>query len=357
MKKRVYVLYGGKSCEHEVSVESALNIINELDKNKYDVFALYINNDGIWTKPFQIKISLTASDLKQLATFKYSQIQSLFDFFVGTLNKNSIVFPVIHGTYGEDGKIQGMLEMFNIPYVGNGVGASSIAMDKILSKKLFDSQGIPQAKFISFSKKQFQSHKNLYVQLVEEQIGFPCFVKPANMGSSIGISRCITVEELLTAIDQALHYDHMVLIEEEIKGKEVLVALTGNEEIRCSLPGEWQRSISFFNYEDKYMDDELTPIIPAVLPQKTYENICSFAKKAYETLGCSGMLRADFFITKNHEIYLNEVNTIPGFTQHSMFPLLFQKSENKTYSELLDYLIDLGYSQHKLKNSLQYIRG
>ncbi len=357
MKNRVYVLYGGKSCEHDVSIASACNIINELDKNKYDVFSLYINNNGTWSKPFQIIKSITLTELKQLDTSKYSQIQSIFDFFVGVLNTNSIIFPVIHGTYGEDGKVQGMLEMFNIPYVGNGVSASSIAMDKTLSKKIFSSQDIPQAKYVSFSKKQFHSFKNSCVQLIEEEIGFPCFVKPSNMGSSIGINRCMTVEELFLAIEEAFNYDYMVLIEEEIIGREVLIAITGNEEIQCSLAGEWQRKISFFNYEDKYMDAELTPIIPAVLPKKTYLKMCSYAKNAYKTLGCSGMLRADFFITENHEIYLNEVNTIPGFTQHSMFPLLFQRSENKTYTELLDYLIQLGFSQHKQKNSLQYIKG
>lgn len=357
MKKKVYVLYGGKSCEHDVSVASAFNVINELNKEKYDVFALYINNNGTWTKPFQIKESVTEGDLKQLATSKYSQVQSLFDFLIGVLNEDCIVFPVMHGTYGEDGKIQGMLEILNIPYIGNGVGASAVAMDKIMSKKLFSAQEIPQAKFISFSKKQYESYKNSCTQLVKEEIGFPCFVKPSNMGSSIGISRCTSVEEINKAIKKAFGFDHFVLIEEEIIGKEVLVALTGNEKICCSLAGEWKRSVSFFDYEEKYMDDDLTPIIPAVIPKNTYLRLCYYAKKAFETLGCSGMLRADFFITEDQKVYLNEVNTIPGFTQHSMFPLLFQKTENRTYSELLDYLIDLGYSQHRLKNHLQYTKG
>lgn len=357
MKISIYVLFGGKSCEHEVSVASAFNVMNELNKDKYNVFALYINNKGTWTKPFQIKEPVTEEDFKQLATAKKSQVQSLFDFLSGVLNENSIVFPVMHGTYGEDGKIQGMLEMLNIPYIGNGVSASSIALDKIISKKLFNSQKIPQAKFISFSNKQYQSYKDSCIQLVKKEIGFPCFVKPSNMGSSIGISRCISEEEIYAAIEYALQYDRSVLIEEEIVGKEVLVALTGNEEIRCSLAGEWKRNVSFFDYEQKYMDDDLTPIIPAVIPKKTYLRICSYAKKVYETLGCSGMLRADFFITEDQKIYLNEVNTIPGFTKHSMFPLLFQKTENCTYSELLDYLIDLGFSQHRTKKHLQYTRG
>ncbi|NBI30112.1 D-alanine--D-alanine ligase family protein [Chengkuizengella marina] len=355
MKKKVFVLFGGKSGEHEVSVKSALNVLNELNKEKYVVFALYITRDGKWTSPWSVnEIKVTNKDI--LENSNRSQLSSFLEFLTNELDEDTIVFPVLHGTYGEDGKVQGLLDMLNIAYVGNDVGASALAMDKIISKKVFSYHDIPQVCFVTYIHSDFEIRPRFCIEEVTEKIGYPCYVKPANMGSSIGINRCENPQDLEEAMLEAFCYDHKIVVEQEIIGREVLVALTGNESIRCSVAGEWKRNVSFFDYEDKYMDNDLSPIIPANITDDTYLKVCSYAETAYRALGCSGMLRADFFITETNEIYLNEVNTIPGFTQHSMFPLLVQKTEGCTYSELLDQLIHLGFLKHKQKNKLQYHR-
>lgn len=353
VKTKVFVLYGGKSGEHDVSVSSALNVLNELNRDSYKVFGLYITRDGKWTKPWLVNDEVV-SEKEMMQSSILSQTQSILEFLLSGIDEKSIVFPVMHGTYGEDGKVQGLLDMLNLPYVGNGVGASAVAMDKILSKKLFSYHGIPQATFVAFTHEQFINNSHACLKEVSTLIGLPCYVKPSNMGSSIGISHCRSKDDLETAILEAFRFDQKVIIEEEIEGKEVLVALTGNQSIRCSMPGEWKREATFFSYEDKYMDAALTPLIPADIPDETYLKMCEYAKTAYQALGCSGLLRADFFITAQQEIYLNEVNTMPGFTKHSMFPLLNQTSMNCTYSELLDQLISLGFSQYEQKNQIQY---
>ncbi|MFS0783663.1 D-alanine--D-alanine ligase family protein [Bacillus sp. 1P06AnD] len=353
MKKKVYVLFGGKTGEHDVSVSSAVNVLNELNKELYDVFALYITRDGIWTRPWQMN-GQEVTEAAVLRTSPLSQTHSILELLLSINDENSIVFPVMHGTFGEDGKLQGLLEMMNIAYVGNGVAASAVAMDKVLAKKVFSCHSIPQAAFIAFQEDEYKRNPYGCLQRATEEIGYPCYVKPANMGSSIGITRCLSRADLEGAIMAAFQYDYKILIEEEIQGKEVLVALTGNQMIRCSMAGEWKREASFFGYEDKYMDAGLTPIIPADISDDIYLKMCEYAKEAYRALGCTGMLRADFFITENQSIYLNEVNTIPGFTKHSMFPLLVQASENCSYSEVLDQLIKLGALQFKKMDTLHY---
>ncbi|SDB97155.1 D-alanine--D-alanine ligase family protein [Shouchella lonarensis] len=355
MKKKVFVLYGGKSGEHDVSIASALNVLNALNKTYYDVFAIYMTREGKWTEPWKVgDTPISETDMRKTTTTSYTE--SLRTFLASGLDEQSIVFPVMHGTYGEDGKMQGLLDMLHIPYVGNGVAASAIAMDKVMSKELLNTHAIPQATFVAFTHAEYEEDESHCLQKAQDIVGVPCYVKPANMGSSIGISRCATKNELAQAILEAFRYDEKVLIEKEIVGKEVLIALTGNQNIRCSVSGEWQRDVSFFDYEDKYMDTNLTPIIPAQISDDTYSKLCAYAKTAFRALGCAGLLRADFFVTEDNDIYLNEVNTMPGFTAHSMFPLLVQKTEDCTYGELLDQLIMLGFARHDRNHRIQYTK-
>ncbi|MED1567576.1 D-alanine--D-alanine ligase family protein [Bacillus paramycoides] len=354
MKQKVFVLYGGKSAEHEVSLESALNVLNELNQDKYDVFAVYITPEGNWSKP---RLTCNGEILKSqlIMDTKDNLGQSMCE-FLQELDGNSIVFPVLHGTYGEDGKLQGMLEMLNIAYVGNDVLASAVGMDKVWSKKVFAQHLIPQTPHVYFNTEQYNHNKKNCIKDVVTQVGLPCYVKPSNMGSSIGISYCKTEEELVQAIEVAFLYDKKILIEKEIVGKEVIVGVIGNEKPHCSLAGEWKREQTFFNFEDKYEDEHLTPQIPAIIPDTTYLELCKYAKEAYTALEGSGLMRIDFFVTESNTIYLNEVNTLPGFTKHSMFPLLFDKTDGMKYSELLDHLIQLGLLKHSNKNNIQFRR-
>lgn len=356
MKKIVYVLYGGKSAEHQVSVDSAQNVLNELNKEFYDVFAVYITQEGLWCEPIKVD-SHEKLQRHQLIREAHCDLRSsIANFLTKVTTENSIVFPVLHGTYGEDGTLQGMLEMLNIPYVGNGVCTSAVGMDKIMSKKVFSDHNIPQTPFVYFNRDDFKQRDNYYVNLIQTMIGFPCYVKPANMGSSIGISRCLNQMELRQAISTAFSFDHKILIEKEVVGKEVIIGMTGNETLHCSLAGEWQREQKFFDYEDKYLDDDLTPQIPALISEETYQAICAYGKEAYNALDGTGLMRLDFFVTESEEIYLNEVNTLPGFTKHSMFPVLFEKTENLSYTQLLDRLITLGFNVHEQKRKLEFRR-
>lgn len=356
MKKKVYVLYGGKSAEHEVSIDSALNVLNELNKNRYDVFAVYITQEGIWTKPFRVE----KKEIKKEQLVKESNLElrlSLSQFFQNDFTNNSIIFPVLHGTFGEDGKLQGLLEMLDLPYVGNGVLSAVVGMDKVISKQIFAMHDIPQTAYKYFTKEQFLKDRGSYLSCVKKEIGFPCYVKPANMGSSVGISYCREELDLAQAIATAFLYDDKVLIEKEVVGKEVIVGVTGNgDQLKCSLAGEWKRGQQFFDYEDKYLDENLTPLIPAHIHKETYEQICHYAKLAYTSLDGAGLMRIDFFVTNNQRIYLNEVNTLPGFTKYSMFPVLIESTDGLSYSALLDRLIQLGFNSYEKRNRLHFRR-
>lgn len=355
MNKKVFVLYGGKSAEHQVSLDSALNVINELNKDKYDVFALYITQEGKWSRPQQVG----SEDLKshQLIMDTHHDLQmSICEFLEGDFDENSIIFPVLHGSFGEDGKLQGMLEMLDLAYVGNGVLASSVGMDKVMSKKAFEIHDIPHTPYVYYDHNSFKENESTHLDEIKTVIGFPCYVKPANMGSSVGISYCLNDLELMKAIQVAFKFDDKILIEKEIVGKEVIVGITGNNSLRCSLAGEWQRGQQFFDYDDKYSDDNLTPEIPALITDETYQKLCNYAKEAFRALDGAGLMRVDYFVTEDQDIYLNEVNTLPGFTKHSMFPVLFERTEGLSYSKLLDRFITLGFERHQSKNKLQFWR-
>jgi D-alanine-D-alanine ligase len=355
MKKKVFVLYGGKSAEHEVSLASALNVMNELNKDKYDVFAIYITQEGKWSSPYKVEREILKSH-QLIRDTQYDLRMSICAFLEEHSDQNSIVFPVLHGPFGEDGRLQGMLEMLDLAYVGNGVLASSVGMDKVMSKKAFEIHHIPHTPYVYYNHYSFQENERTCVNEIKTVIGFPCYVKPANMGSSVGISYCQNDSELMEAILTAFQFDDKILIEKEIVGKEVILGVLGNHSLTCSLAGEWQREQQFFDFDDKYLDDHLTPQIPALIPDETYQKLCIYAKEAFKALDGAGLMRIDFFVTEDQTIYLNEVNTLPGFTEYSMFPVLFERTENLSYSQLLDQLIMLGFEQYQNKSNLQFRR-
>lgn len=327
--KTIGIIYGGISTEHEVSIMSAKSVISNLNKEKYKIKELYINKYGKWF---------------EIIDGKKEEIYNL----IWVLKDLDIAFPVLHGVGGEDGTIQGMLEILGIPYVGCGVFASSVGMDKIYTKILFEKAEIPQTPYVyvknikdnyviideKFDEEEFEIKK------ITDKIKFPMFVKPSNSGSSVGVKKATNIEELKLAIENAGHYDNKILIEQGIDGKEVECAVLDVGEPIASTVGEIQSSEEFYSYDAKYNNSESKTIIPAKIEKKQIEEIKRLAIKAFKTIDGRHLSRVDFFIEKEtNKIYINEINTMPGFTQISMYPKLFEAVGIK-YSELLDKLIE-----------------
>ena len=316
-KLKIVVLFGGKSAEHEVSLNSAKNVIDALDKSKYEVTPIKINKDGIF-------------DLLNLKNF-------------------DVIFPVLHGPYGEDGSVQGFLKLINVPFVGASVLGSAVGMDKDFMKRLLNEAGIKNAKCIvvySGEKILFKNTKKI--------LGLPMFIKPANMGSSVGISKVKNEKEWDGAIKDAFKYDNKIIIEEMIVGRELECAILGNEKPIASKVGEVVLNASFYSYDAKYIDSDGALIeIPAKnLSKIEIKKIQGLALKAYKTLNCEGMGRVDMFLKENGEIYINEINTIPGFTNISMYPKLWEIS-GISKTKLLDKLIGLALERHKKEIKLK----
>ncbi|MBA4496287.1 D-alanine--D-alanine ligase [Paenactinomyces guangxiensis] len=357
-KLRVAVLFGGKSGEHDVSLSSAASVIQSMDPEKYEVIPMGITREGNW-KLGQESLPMIEGNMesKQL-----DQLQSQLPVVSGGSSKGNlpslqsdevdVVFPVLHGTYGEDGTIQGLLEIANLPYVGAGVLASSVGMDKVICKKIFAQEGLAQGKYTHFLNKQVKQQLEQVLDSIEKQFGYPCFVKPANLGSSVGISKARNREELIGALELAGKYDRKIIVEEFISAHEVEVAVLGNDEPQASVPGEIVSSNEFYDYKAKYIDGKSVMRIPADLPRDTAEAVRSMAVKAYKAIDCSGLARVDFFIRKdNGQILINEINTMPGFTPFSMYAKLWEHS-GLSYSELVSKLIDLAIDRHQEKEKL-----
>lgn len=265
-----------------------------------------------------------------------------------------VVLPLLHGTFGEDGTIQGLLEMANIAYVGAGVLASSVGMDKVMMKRVFEQEGLPQCIFRHFTRTQWEKDNAYFIMEIEVAIGYPCFVKPANLGSSVGISKAKNREELIEAIHSAFLYDRKVIVEENVNAREVEVAILGNDDPEASVVGEVVSTREFYDYKAKYVDGTSSMIIPAEIPDELSERIRELAIRAYQAVDGSGLSRIDFFIRKeDNQLFINEINTMPGFTPFSMYPLLW-KETGKPYAQLLDELIGLALKRHQDKQRLQY---
>ncbi|VEF49471.1 D-alanine/D-alanine ligase [Bacillus freudenreichii] len=342
---KLCLLYGGKSAEHEVSLQTAKAVIHALDKNKFDIFPIFITKQGQWIQGPQI--TEPVEDVKQL---QFSNGGN--ELMPQSLNAEfDMVFPLLHGPNGEDGTVQGLLEVLNIPYVGNGVLASSAGMDKVVMKNIFAQAGLDQVEYVSFIRSTWEEDREAAYKEVEETIGYPSFVKPANLGSSVGISKCDNREELVAAFEEAFRYDRKIIIEEGVNAREIEVGILGNDELACSVPGEIVPKKDFYDYEAKYADNTTELVIPADIPETDYDTVRDMAFTAYKALDCSGLARMDFFVTPDGRILINEVNTMPGFTPVSMFPLLW-KNTGVPYPELIERLVDLGRQRYEEKQKI-----
>ena len=360
MKKKLNIglIFGGRSGEHEVSLISARSIWNALDKNKYNIILIGISKKGYWHLGDSADFWIDHHDPKAIR-LNLEAIQIIAENKDGRifLTKNGenlshidVFFPITHGVFGEDGCLQGFLELLSAAYVGPNVLGSAVCMDKDVMKRLLIQAGISTARFYSLSRSQYNTK---FLDKITRDLKFPIFVKPANTGSSVGISKAKNKKELREAIEEAFQYDNKIVLEEHIQGREIECSVMGNEKPVASVPGEIKLKSEFYSYEAKYLDESLAMPIPvANLPKKTVKKIQELAIKVFKTLECEGMGRVDFFITPNGKIYVNEINTLPGFTSISMYPKMFEKSGLK-FPALLDKLIQLALNRQRRNDKLK----
>ena len=366
-KLRIGVIFGGRSGEHEVSLRSAESIINSIDKSKYEVVPIGITREGRWLTSGNATALLPAAVMgsnsqEQVAIIGDPTRQGLTRLDDGHRALSSepldAVFPVLHGTYGEDGTIQGLLEMAGVPYVGCGVLASSTGMDKITMKDLFRQAGLAIIEYEWFLRSSWEENPQAIVKRIGRSLGFPMFVKPANLGSSVGVSKATNKEELREAIDDAARYDRKIVVERAVDGREIEVSVLGNDEPIASLPGEIITGHEFYDYEDKYVDTTSRIEVPAKLPKKTIEQIQRAAVTAFRAIDGAGLARVDFFVERGtNRVIIKEINTMPGFTSISIYPKLWEAS-GIPYSELIDRLIQLALERHhdKARNLTSYVK-
>lgn len=358
MKIKLGLLYGGKSAEHEVSMQTALAVIKALDLAKFDIYPIYITKEGSWING--PKLTEPTESVEAL-TFSADKMMSPLTLQAHSTDENSessgydVIFPLLHGPNGEDGTVQGMLELLNLPYVGNGVLASSAGMDKVVMKNIFAQAGLPQVNYTWFIRSEWEKDMESAIQKVEEVCGYPCFVKPANLGSSVGVSKCNTADELKKAVVEAFQFDRKIIVEEGVIAREVELGVVGNDTPACSVAGEIipKTDFDFYDYSAKYVDGNSAMAIPAEIKEDEYKALSEMAITAFKSLDCSGLVRADFFLTKQGKVYINEVNTMPGFTPFSMFPLLW-KHTGLEYPQLIEKLVQLAIERHEEKQQIKY---
>ena len=355
---RVGILFGGRSAEHEISLLSAKNIIDAIDKSKYEPVLIGIDKSGRWlmndssefllnsTNPKLIALNKANSENVALAPQSEGKLTSLNS---GQLEKSvDVVFPILHGPLGEDGTIQGLLKLANVPFVGAGVLGSAVGMDKDVMKRLLREAGIPVPKFLVFHPNQRPDF-----DAVSRALGLPVFVKPANLGSSVGISKAGDKTSFDKAVAEALRYDRKILVEQAIQGREIECAVLGNDDPIASVPGEIIPTHEFYDYDAKYLDENGARLeAPAKLPPDTVQRVQDLAVRTFKTLNCEGMGRVDFFLQADGALLVNEINTIPGFTKISMYPRLWGLS-GISYTELIDHLIQLAVERFEREQKLQ----
>jgi D-alanine-D-alanine ligase len=358
-KLRVGILFGGKSAEHEISVISARNIVAAMDKQKYEIVAIGIDKQGHWFFDDGARV-LCGGEQKSLELGKPTKLAAIVPGAIQTPMVRlgprrppetiDVVFPVLHGPFGEDGTVQGLLKLADVPFVGAGVLGSAVGMDKDVMKRLLRDAQIPTAKFLAFDN---AARDKIRFDAVKQVLGLPLFVKPANLGSSVGISKASNKRQFVEAVKNAFRYDNKILIEENIAGREIECSVLGNENPIASLPGEIITRHDFYSYDAKYLDDRGAElIIPADVPEAVARRIRELALKTFKTLCCHGMARVDFFLRERQEILVNEINTIPGFTKISMYPKLWEAS-GISYSELIDRLIQLALQRFRAEKNLR----
>nr|AIA15593.1 D-alanine--D-alanine ligase [uncultured bacterium] len=370
-KTRIGVIFGGRSGEHEVSIRSARSVIEAIDKERYEIVPMAIAKNGKWLSPAESAL-LFPAETRQLLAEQNSVKETRAVALIGdptyqglTLLEKSderaqpldVVFPVLHGTYGEDGTIQGLFEMAGIPYIGCGVLASSCGMDKVAMKVLFRDAGLPMCRYTWFLRRDFEAAPEAAIERIKNEIGFPVFVKPANLGSSVGISRADDDESLRKAIELAAHFDRKIIVEEGLDAREIEVAVIGNDEPQASLPGEYiifDENAKFLDYEEKYKGtghNEFT--VPAPLEREIIEQIRALACVAFKAVDGSGLSRVDFFLRRdNNQLLINEINTLPGLTDVSGFPKMWAAT-GKPFSQVIDELVALAFERFKDKSRNQ----
>ena len=359
---RLGVLFGGRSGEHEVSLSSASSVLHTLDPEKYQVTQIGITLEGDWLigdgvlaalkegteKNLKTAVMLPTPSRPQVYSMEKIQGKEILEVFA----ELDVIFPVLHGSYGEDGTMQGLFELNNLAYVGAGVLGSSVGMDKGLFKDVMTANHIPVAPSILVHKSDLASMDQVLAR-VEKFGGYPLFVKPANMGSSVGITKCRDIEETAAGIQEAARFDRRILIEKGINAREIELSVLGNQNPRVSIPGEIRPTAEFYSYEAKYHDDSSELLIPAPITTEQTALLQEYALKAYLAIDCEGMARVDFLMDKETgEVFLNEVNTIPGFTPISMYPKLWEAS-GLPYAELIDELIRLALKRKEEKDQLE----
>jgi D-alanine-D-alanine ligase len=364
MKISVGVIFGGRSGEHDISIRSAKTVIENIDRDKYSVIPIAISEDGRWISPSE-SLKLMPPETQQLLNRSDVPTESIALIpdtgFKGLAKLDSegafrmlpldVVFPVLHGTFGEDGTVQGLLEMANIPYVGCGVLASSCGMDKVVMKKLFADAGLPICKYRWFLRSEWEADRDSISQQLAAELSFPCFVKPANLGSSVGISRADDRESLVNAVDLAAQYDRKIIVEESLEMREIECAVMGNDLSQASLPGEYiihDEQRAFLDYAEKYSgtgNNEF--VVPAPISDELTEKIRSLAVRAFTAIDGSGLARVDFFLRRDNGMLLvNEINTMPGLTDASGFPKMWAGS-GKPFTLVIDELIELAFERHR----------
>jgi D-alanine-D-alanine ligase len=365
-RTKVGVIFGGRSGEHEISVRSATTVVTKIDRERFEVVPIAITNEGRWLGPSEAAAMLPASarDCLEAPGGPYPAGDAMFSCDTGFQGLRilptdgsspvevplDVVFPVLHGTYGEDGTIQGLFEMSGIPYVGCGVLASSSGMDKVFMKTLFRDAGLPQCEYVWFLRREWEQNRESVISRIEETLGYPCFVKPANLGSSVGVSRASDADGLAAGIELAAAYDRKIIVEENLDMREIECAVIGNDDPEASLPGEYivlDEEKKFLDYKEKYSgtgNNEF--VVPARIPDELAGRLRGMAATAFKTVDGSGFARVDFFLRNdNGELLINEINTIPGLTDASGFPKMWEGT-GLPFTSVIDRLIELAFERH-----------
>jgi D-alanine-D-alanine ligase len=357
-KLRIGVLYGGRSGEHEVSLASAASVIRALDPEKYEAVPIGITKDGRWlagtaAQKMLPEVLRTGERVMLSADPNVAALVPVNENHSGTLHVD-VVFPVLHGTFGEDGTVQGLLDLAGLPYVGAGVIGSAVGMDKDMQKRLFLQAKLPVVDSLAIPRADWEKSREKVLRAIRKKFRFPVFVKPATLGSSVGMTKAHDAKELAEAMDLAAEFAQKILVERAIRGREIEVSVLGNENPRASVPGEILPHREFYDYAAKYLEQGTRLVIPAKLTRAQVKRFQEYAVRAFRAIECLGMARVDFFLEhRTKRIYLNEVNTIPGFTSISMYPKMWEAS-GVPYRELLDRLIELALAQHHEKQRTKY---
>ena len=367
-KMRIGILFGGRSGEHEVSIMSARSILEVIDRKKYEVVMIGITKQGRWICGDDSMIVLETDhaaidSASAAALLADPAINSLFkvsgraggrEFALSRGVDLDVIFPVLHGTYGEDGAMQGFFELADIAYVGSGVLGSAVAMDKGIFKSVMRAAGLPVLPAVIFNRSEYQMDPGAVINQVLQELTFPLFVKPVNLGSSVGVTKASNPEALRSGLDEAARWDRRLLVEQGIEAREIEVSVLGNDVPNASVAGEIVTQGEFYDYEAKYLTDESEFLIPAPLPEAQLERVRRLAVAAFKAADCAGMARVDFLLEKSsNELFLNELNTIPGFTNVSMYPKLW-KASGLEYTEIIDRLIELALERKEQRDSVEH---